>query len=243
MSPGETSDLDPQGAFELLPEATQRLVRTVDGLDDEQLGEPSGLPSWTRAHVVAHLALNAEGLAGVLEARTEGEPTTMYRSEEARSGDIEELAGADRSELRERFMAGTTRVSDAVDRLPDEFWTETFERTPGGRVIRFAAIPGMRLREVEIHHVDLAAGFDPRGWSDAFSAHLIGAMVKRGASEESFRVLATDLATTWVIGDDPGETGTTVSGPAGDLAWWLTGRPPAGSLTSSTGDLPPVKAW
>jgi maleylpyruvate isomerase len=236
-------DLDPQGAFELLPEATQRLVRTVDGLDDQQLAEPSGLPDWTRAHVVAHLALNAEGLAGVLTARVEGEPTTMYTSDEARSSDIEALAGAGRAELRERFLAGATLVTDAVDRLPDELWTETFERTPGGRVIRYAAIPGMRLREVEIHHVDLAAGFEPRGWSDAFAAHLIGAMVKRGASDHSFRVLATDLATTWVIGEDPDETGTTVSGPAGDLAWWLTGRPPADSLTSSTGELPPVKAW
>ena len=32
-----SDELDPQGAFELLPDATQRLVRTVDGLDDEQL--------------------------------------------------------------------------------------------------------------------------------------------------------------------------------------------------------------
>ncbi len=238
-----SDDLDPQGAFELLPEATQRLVRTVDGLDDEQLAGPSGLPGWSRAHVVAHLALNAEGMAGVLQGRIEGEPTTMYRSDEARSGDIDELAAAGRAELRQRFMAGTTLVSDAVERLPDEYWLETFERTPGGRVIRFAAIPGMRLREVEIHHVDLDAGFSPAGWSDAFSAHLIGAMVKRNPSEASFRVLATDLARTWVFGDDPGESGTTVAGPAGALAWWLTGRPPAESLTSSTGDLPPVKAW
>jgi maleylpyruvate isomerase len=236
-------DLDPQAQFELLGEATIRLVRTVDGLGDDQLAGPSGLPGWTRAHVVAHLALNAEGLAGVLEGRIEGEPATMYRSEESRSHDIDELAAADRAELRERFLAGTTLVSDGIERLPDEFWTETFERTPGGRVIRYAAIPGMRLREVEIHHVDLDAGFDPTGWSDAFSAHLVDAMVKRGASEESFRVLATDLARTWTVGDDPGETGTTVSGPAGALAWWLTGRPGADSLTSSTGDLPAVKAW
>jgi maleylpyruvate isomerase len=238
-----TAELDPQGAFQLLPEATQRLVRTVDGLDDEQLAEPSGLPEWSRAHVVAHLALNAEGMSRVLMSRIEGEPTTMYVSDEARSADIEELAHAERAELRERFLAGTTLVTEAVDRLPDEFWLETFERTPGGRVVRYAAIPGMRLREVEIHHVDLDAGFSPAGWSDAFSAHLIGAMVKRHPSEESFRVLATDLATTWVFGDDPGESGTVVSGPAGDLAWWLTGRPPADSLTSSTGDLPLVKAW
>src|SRR5688572_30746483 len=140
MSPADTSDLDPQGAFELLPDATQRLVRTVDGLDDEQLAGASGLPDWTRAHVVAHLALNAEGLAGVLVGRIEGEPTTMYRSDEARSADIDELATAGRDELRARFMAGTTLVTDAVDRLPDEFWLETFERTPGGRVIRYAAI-------------------------------------------------------------------------------------------------------
>jgi maleylpyruvate isomerase len=238
-----SDELDPQAQFELLAEASQRLVRTVDGLDDEELGEPSALPDWTRAHVVAHLALNAEGLAGVLEGRIMGEPTTMYASDETRNSDIEDLASADRAELRERFMAGSTLVSEAVDRLPDEFWTETFERTPGGRVIRYAAIPGMRLREVEIHHVDLDAGFSPSGWSDAFSAHLIGAMIRRNPSEASFRVLATDLATTWVVGDVPGQSGTTVSGPAGDLGWWLTGRPPAESLTSSTGDLPPVKAW
>ena len=247
MSPedgsGQGSDLGPQGAFALLPEATQRLVRTVDGLDDDALGAPSGLPDWTRAHVVAHLALNAEGLAGVLEGRVQGEPTTMYRSDQERTRDIEKLAASDRTGLRDRFMAGTTLVIDAVEHLPDEYWTETFERTPGGRVVRYAAIPGMRLREVEIHHVDLAAGFDPTGWSDAFAAHLITAMVKRNPADESFRVLATDLARTWVIGDDPGETGTTVSGPSGDLGWWLTGRPPADSLTSSTGNLPLVKAW
>ena len=234
-------DLDPQGAFELIPEATQRLVRTVDGLDDAELSAPSGLPDWSRAHVIAHLALNAEGLAGVLRSRIEGSPTTMYPSDEARERDIAALARADRTALRDRFMAGTTVLTDAVDHFPDEWWPESFERTPGGRVIRYAAIPGMRLREVEIHHVDLAAGFTPTGWSDSFAAHLINAMVKRHPSDESFRVLATDLARTWELGDDPDET--TVSGPAGDLAWWLTGRPPAESLTCSTGELPPVKAW
>ncbi len=236
-------DLEPQAEFELLPEATQRLVRTVDGLDDEALGAPSGLPDWTRGHVVAHLALNAEALAAVLEGATSGEPTAMYASDEARNGDIAELAAAKRTELRDRFMAGTTRLTDAVDAFPDEQWTGSFERTPGGRTIRYAAIPGMRLREVEIHHVDLDAGFTPRGWSDSFAAHLIESMLKRGLSEESYRVLATDLAQSWVVGDPDDASSTTVSGPAGDLAWWMTGRPPADSLTSSSGTLPLVKAW
>jgi maleylpyruvate isomerase len=238
---GAMDDLDPRAQFALLPEATQRLVRTVDGLDDEALDGPSGLPEWTRAHGVAHLALNAEGMARVREARVAGEPTTMYPSDEARASDIDDLATGDRAALRERFMASTTLLVDGVDDFPDEWWGEAFERTPGGRAIRYAAVPGMRLREVEIHHVDLAAGFAPTGWSDAFSAHLISAMVKRRPSDESFRVLATDLAHTWEVGDNPDET--TVSGPAGDLGWWLTGRAPAESLTCSTGDLPLVKAW
>jgi maleylpyruvate isomerase len=104
-------------------------------------------------------------------------------------------------------------------------------------------VPGMRLREVEIHHVDLDAGFTPTGWSDSFAAHLIESMLKRRPSEESYRMLATDLAQSWVVGDPDDASTTTVSGPAGDLAWWMTGRPPAASLTSSSGILPLVKAW
>jgi maleylpyruvate isomerase len=243
MDAAQPADLDPQGAFELLLDATAQLVRTVDGLDEEAMSGPSGLPDWTRGHVVAHLALNAEALAGVLDGMSYGEPTTMYPSDDARDADIAALAAKGVDELRDRFMAGTTVFADAVDRFPDEHWEESFERTPGGRVIRYAAVPAMRLREVEIHHVDLDSGFGPTDWPEPFAAHLITAMVKRHPSEQSFRVLATDLARTWVIGGDPGDTGTTVSGPGGDLAWWLTGRRAAESLTCSTGDLPLVKAW
>ena len=78
---------------ELLHESTQRLVRTVDSLPDAAFAEPSGLPDWTRAHVIAHLALNAEGLAGALTGLVQGEPTPMYSSPEARDADIAELAG------------------------------------------------------------------------------------------------------------------------------------------------------
>ena len=33
------------------------------------------------------------------------------------------------------------------------------ERTPGGRLFAARALPGLRLREVVYHHVDLLAGF------------------------------------------------------------------------------------
>ena len=131
------------------------------GSTDEALAAPRGCPDWTRAHVVAHLALNAEGLAGGADGRAEGEPTTHVPSDEARAADIEELAAADRAELRDRFLAGTTLVAEAVDAVPRRAWTETFARTPGGRVSGTPPSRGMRLREVEIHHVDLDAGYTP----------------------------------------------------------------------------------
>src|SRR3954447_17534264 len=91
----------------LLDSGTRRLVRSVDAMDDEQWGRPSLLPGWTRAHVVAHLALNAEALSGALEGVHEGRPVPMYASQEARDRDIAELADAPSSQVRDRFLAAT----------------------------------------------------------------------------------------------------------------------------------------
>lgn len=101
-------------AADLITDADRALVRTVDRLDEAAYAEPSLLPGWTRAHVVAHLALNAEGLAGVLHGAHIGEPQPMYASPEGRDSDIAELAASDCSELRERLLAGTATFSDAL---------------------------------------------------------------------------------------------------------------------------------
>ena len=102
----------------LLPAADRALVRTVDGLDDEAWAAPSLLPGWTRAHVLAHLALNAEGLAGVLDGARRGRPQPMYASAEARDGDIEDLAAAGPAELRDRFLLADLRQRRHVRETP-----------------------------------------------------------------------------------------------------------------------------
>ena len=90
----------------------------------------------------------------------------MYESQEARDDDIEELAGADHAELRERLLAGTTTFPDGrCRRCPDDAWEGRFERTPR-RPDAPAATPSplMRVREIEIHHVDLDVGYSPDDW-------------------------------------------------------------------------------
>ncbi|GCD89200.1 maleylpyruvate isomerase family mycothiol-dependent enzyme [Nocardioides sp. LS1] len=224
-------------AADLLQDATQRLVRSVDALPDEAWTGPSLLPGWTRAHVLAHLTLNAEGLAGALRGIVAGEPVPMYASQEARDADIDELAASDPETLRTRFLASTTDFADAASSIPDERWDSTVERVPGGRSFPATAVPGMRLGEVEIHHVDMAAGPTQGDWTPEFAAIVLDNATARGPG--SFRAHATDLDRTW----DYGTGGPTVTGLSHDLAWWLTGRGHGEGLTSDSGDLPEVASW
>jgi maleylpyruvate isomerase len=226
-------------ADELLPEATRRLVRTADGLADHELTAPSGLPGWSRAHVLAHLALNAEALAGVLRGIVEGRRVPMYSSQDARDADIAELAAKDPAAIRSRLLGSGTELSDAIAGVPEDRWDTTVERVPGGRTFPAGAVPRMRLTEVEIHHADLAAGYDRASWSPELAEHVLDAMLVRSGPSTPFAAHATDLGRTWTYG----EGGPTVVGTARDLAWWITGRGAGEGLTNESGALPQVGAW
>ena len=234
-----THDLD----LDDLAEAEQRLTRTVDGLHGDEWAAPSLLPGWSRAHVVAHLALNGEALRDVLRGEIEHERVPMYASSERRDSDIEELAGSDPAELRARMLASLTEFGEAVLAVPDDLWTERrFERTPGGQVLRLAVVPVMRLREVEVHHVDLGCDYSPDDWPRAFAELVVDGMVKRLDPDEGFRIAPLDSDHSWDVdgvGDDP----LVVTGPVAHVAWWLTGRPPSGQVSSSRGELPTIGAW
>jgi maleylpyruvate isomerase len=226
-----------------LQEATQRLVRTVDALDEEGYAAPSLLPGWTRGHVVAHLALNAEGLVGALAGIVKGEPIPMYASQEGRDKDIEELAGAGPADLRARLLGSSTELADAMAALPDEGWDTVVERTPDrGTTFVAHAVPGMRLREVEIHHADLGAGYSRADWPGTFSTRVLRAMVRREGWAEPFTADPDDLDGTWQAGDVT-EGSPVVRGAAADLAWWLTGRGDGAGLTTDGGALPRIEAW
>jgi maleylpyruvate isomerase len=238
----------PQRTVDLLGEAAHRLTRTVDGFHGDDWSAPSLLPGWTRAHVVAHLALNAEGMAralrGVVADDTDDdEPRTMYDSDDQRDSDIAALAGADASQLRDRLLAGTSAINDAMASVPATGWQGRVERTPGGRTMATASLPGMRLREVEIHHVDLGAGYTTADWSREFAELLLDAMSRRDATT-SFEVKPLDSDRTWLYGAAEAEYPVTVvTGPAADLGWWLTGRPAPDTVSCSHGELPEIGAW
>ena len=227
--------------LEELAAATRRLVRTVDGMTDPAYAEPSLLPDWTRGHVVAHLVLNAEGLAGALRGVAGGRSVPMYASPEARDSDIAALATAGPEPIRSRLLGAVTDFAQALVAVPDGAWGVEIDRTPGRRAFPASAVIGMRHREVEIHHADLGLAYTPADWPPAFAVRLIESMPKPGLTAP-LTIHATDLDRSWQLGPE-GQAGTTVTGSAGDLAWWMTGRGDGAGLASSDGALPPIEAW
>lgn len=225
---------------DLLADADQALVRTVDGLPDAAYAEPSLLPGWTRAHVVAHLTLNAEGLAGVLHGAHLGQPQTMYASPDARNDDIAELATAGPAELRERLLASIGRFGAALGAMAADDWVDSFRRTPDAdQEIRLVNVPLMRLREVEIHHADLDAGYAAEHWPVGFRTVLLDSLTKFPSAPLEAR--PTDLDRTWHYGE--GGDGPVVTGTSAAIGWWLTGRGDGEGLTSDTGSLPEMESW
>lgn len=228
--------------LESLHHSDQRLLRTVDSQSPDDWREPSLLPGWTRAHVVAHLALNAEGFAGALEGLAAGEQVAIYPSQEARTAGIHELAQTGTSEIRERLFAATQRLRDVFERLTAEQWEGNVNRLPEGPVWPAADLVEARQREVEIHHADLGLAYTHESWPTAFATTLLdSSTATHDLSPDSpvFAVTATDLGRTWSVGADT----PVVSGTASALGWWLIGRGEGEGLEADPGPLPPLGPW
>lgn len=219
--------------------ATERLLSTVARLEDDEWPAPTECAGWSRAHVVAHLALNAEALAGVVRGLLDRVPTLMYDSDTARDADIETLAAQPSAAVRQRLGSSATALSEVLVELPALPPDATFERTPGGRWMLAHSVPLLRLREVEIHHADLRAGYTHADWPTATAVRFLEHDAGR-YDGPPLSAYATDLERTFAFGSPSGDD-PVVSGPVSGLAWWATGRDPGDLLTCSQGPVPQME--
>lgn len=220
--------------------ATERLIRTAEGLDDAAVGTPSRLPGWTKGHVLTHVARNADAYTRLLTGARAGEDVPGYPSPQARAGDIEAGAARPLGEQIDDIRTAHERFADAAAAMPAEAWT--FHLTFSGQPA--AAVPWARLREVEVHHVDLGAGYGPADWSDAFALRLLREIVSGAGPDWPAMVLRPyGIEHVLTIGDAT-EASPAVGGPTRSLAAWLAGRADGGDLTvSPDGELPTPAKW
>jgi maleylpyruvate isomerase len=235
-------------SLDRLAAATSRLLATATALTDAQAREPSLLPGWTRGHVLSHIARNADGMVNLLNWARTGTETAMYASAESRSADIEAGAGGPAADLTADVRESAARFAAQAAAMPGDAWTVQV------RALRGPSFPALgvldrRLSEVEIHHVDLAAGYAPSDWPADFVAdalHRVADSFTRRDDAPCCQVWAENAPHGYRIG--PAGTATppvVVRGQPADLLAWLVGRDSgAGLRVSGQADGPPVlPAW
>ena len=214
----------------------KHLATALGRLVDEEFDRPSLLPGWTRAHVLAHLANNADALINLLTWARTGVETPMYASQEARDAGIEEASKLPPDQLRAQVLAATQRLADSVREMREPDWAARV-RTSRGREVTAADVPWMRCCEVWVHAVDLDAGV---GFAD------VPEDVQAALIDEVFRVWDRRGEAPDVVlfaGDREWGTGSlAVAGSLPAVTAWVTGRSAGDGLTAD-GPLPKPPTW
>ncbi|MEV0899423.1 maleylpyruvate isomerase family mycothiol-dependent enzyme [Actinoplanes sp. NPDC049802] len=229
--------MDPLVLMTDVESATEELLRASESLSDGEIGAPSLLPGWTVGHVLSHLARNADALTNLLTWARTGVETPAYASPEARTAGIETGAARPVAEQLADLRAAHERFADAAAAMPAASWT-----TPLPLARSAAAVPWLRLCEVEIHRVDLGRGYTPADWPDAFALRLLRAIVTDPPADSPEMVLRPfGVEHPLTIGSGGGPV---VGGPTKTLAGWLIGRADGADLTvSPDGELPQPARW
>ncbi|WP_338675841.1 maleylpyruvate isomerase family mycothiol-dependent enzyme [Streptomyces sp. SCSIO 30461] len=227
--------IDPLRDLASVHEATERLLIAAAELDNAAVSEPSRLPGWSRGHVLAHVARNADALVNALEGRP------MYPSGEARKADIERDAprplGAQLDDVRESGARFRTVAAgqDAVE----GGWDRTVELR-NGVTDTASRVPFRRLVEVELHHVDLGIGYELEDLPGSFTEREIDFLTRRfaGHADVPATTVVADDGRTWDTGGGADGAAVTVTGSPADLLGWLAGRRDGATLKASGGTLP-----
>ncbi|MEV0120047.1 maleylpyruvate isomerase family mycothiol-dependent enzyme [Streptomyces sp. NPDC050703] len=210
-------------------DATDRLLSAASKLNDDAIAEPSRLPGWTRGHVLAHLARNADALVNVLAGRP------MYESARQRDDDIERDAPRPLTEQLDDVRESMARF-EAQAALPAD-WSRTITMR-NGVTDSASRVPFRRWVEVELHHVDLGIGYELEDLPAEFvrrESAFLAARFSGNPDVPPTRV--TDGTHAWSTGR-AGEPEVTVSGAAPDVVGWLAGRRDGSGLTAEGGLLP-----
>lgn len=209
-------------------------------MGEDAFAAPSGLAGWTRAHVLTHVARNADAMINLLTWARTGVRTPAYASDEQRDADIEAGAGRPSDEIRADVIASSDRLAEVVVAMPERAWTAWVTNRQGTR-IPATDIPWLRAREMWIHAVDLDVGASFQDIPGPMLAELISDVVGTLGARPgcpTLRLVATDQRLTWVMGE--GTDADEVRGPAAGLAAWVVGRSKGRDLRTVDGVRPPT---
>lgn len=224
--------------------ATARLLTSAAELDETDLGEPCLLPEWTRGHLLAHVARNADAVVNLLTWARTGTPVPMYASATAREADIARDAGRPLAAHLDDLRTTAERFDEAAAALPPDRWSYEVEMRNG--VVEPAGRLAMRrLMEIELHHLDLGVGYTlhrlPASFVDRALGFLTTVKFAGRADMAALELHPGDGRALRTGGESGASARVEISGSPVALVGWLTGRTKGDDVVTSTGAaLPPI---
>jgi maleylpyruvate isomerase len=220
--------------------ATAKLLVSVGRLDDVAAAGPSLLPDWDRAMVVTHLAANADGVRRAVEAAGRGEVGEVYPGgRPARNAEIDAGRARPARPLEQRLRHACEQLATTLAIASDDVW-EAAAVHPSGEIRVGPGLVVGRLREVEVHHVDLDYGYEPQDWPFGWVLEEMDrAMLdlpSRLPPGVAVVLVGDDAGQRWVAGSGDA---VEITGTTAGLFAWVTGR------SAGVGDqeCPPLKPW
>jgi maleylpyruvate isomerase len=209
--------------------AHQRLLAHLDEalergeLTDDTVVDASLLPGWTKGHVLAHLARNAESYTRVFHEAMAGRATERYPGgTRQRIDEIRQGGGRSARELVADVRRTIWALESVWAAVPESGWE--LVGTSLGKPEPVIDLPFKRWREVEVHHADLGlAGFSFGDWSAEYvrrelrlATMAFRSRLPMGASALPAAAMALSPAdrTAWLMGR------LTVHGLAPVEQWW-----------------------
>ena len=188
--------------------AHQLLLAALDALTDEQARQPSLLPGWSVAHVVTHLARNADSHVLMLEAAERGDVADQYPGGIAqRSEEIAVGSGRSAAELTNDARTSIWRLEGVWANL-SQGWLGTGRSLLG--LVDASDLPFRRWREVTLHHADLGLDYSWADWPSDYVRIELARMTASWSSRQPMGLTALPAAA--------------LRRPPVERLAWLTGR-------------------
>ena len=222
--------------------AADALAEKAAKLSDDDVRAATGLPGWTRGHVLAHLANVSDAVARQVEYAVRGESIEFYDGGMGgRTQAIEMAAGRSAAEHRDKLDAALSRVLSALGGLAPDQWKLRINYRDGTVYDGALAL----WRELVIHLADLDVGRGPETWSKEFCLYLIEFLTARVPGNTRLVLLPLALPPITV---GHGENTISVQGMLTDIAAWLAGRTPTldslrAEAAADSVDLPELLPW
>ncbi|MFD4643569.1 maleylpyruvate isomerase family mycothiol-dependent enzyme [Lentzea sp. NPDC058436] len=220
-------------------QATDVLYEVVEELDEAAVRGRTLLPGWTRGHVITHLARNADALVNLLTWARTGVEHQAYASRADRDADIEEGSHRLLQVIKADLDSACQRFDAACREFPAHSWRSEVTG-PKGQTILASAVPFLRLREIWIHLIDLDAGVGFGDLPADFAEEFLDDAVKQFEGRvDPFGIEVTlpgGDQRSWVVSGPASRS--SVSGSAGAVLGWLTGRTDGSELRGELPDLP-----